>query len=167
MSAPEAGAADAAGGAPVAGFAGLAASGLTVVFDNMMDGTGCVTSKSAWKWDETVGDIGMRLCDLAHQDDVTVGRTLADLSEAKRSGRVAIVLGLEAATPIENELDRLDILYGLGVRQIGIAYDLDDTALQRDLGPIPKTPLVEGVKKTLAAFRALHREGRLDASDLE
>jgi membrane dipeptidase len=32
------------------------------------------------------------------------------------------VFGLEAATPIENELDRLDVLYGLGVRQIGIAY---------------------------------------------
>jgi membrane dipeptidase len=38
------------------------------------------------------------------------------------------VLGLEAATPIENELDRLDILYGLGVRQIGIAYS-DSNAL--------------------------------------
>ena len=66
------------------GFAGLAASGLTAVFDNMMDGTGCVASKSAWKWDETVGDIGMHLCDLAHQDYVIVGRTLADLAEAKR-----------------------------------------------------------------------------------
>src|SRR5262249_25637446 len=30
--------------------------------------------------------------------------------------------GLEAATPIENELDRIDILYGFGVRQMGIAY---------------------------------------------
>jgi nucleoside-diphosphate-sugar epimerase len=53
-----------------------------------------------------------------------------------------------------------------GTRQIGIAYDLDDDALQRDLGPIDKTPLVEGIKKTLAAFRQLHREGRLDTSDL-
>jgi membrane dipeptidase len=32
------------------------------------------------------------------------------------------VFGLESATPIENELDRLDVLYGLGLRQIGIAY---------------------------------------------
>ena len=32
------------------------------------------------------------------------------------------MFGLEAATPIENELDRLDVLYGLGIRQIGIAY---------------------------------------------
>jgi membrane dipeptidase len=28
----------------------------------------------------------------------------------------------QAATAIENELDRIDILYGLGVRQMGIAY---------------------------------------------
>src|SRR6266568_7230272 len=38
------------------------------------------------------------------------------------SGRVGLVFGLEAATPIENEIDRLDVLYGLGLRQIGIAY---------------------------------------------
>jgi nucleoside-diphosphate-sugar epimerase len=51
--------------------------------------------------------------------------------------------------------------------QIGIAYDLDDAALQRDLGPIPKTPLVEGVRRTLEMFRRLHVEGRLDMADLD
>ena len=53
-----------------------------------------------------------------------------------------------------------------GDRQIGIAYDLDDAALQRDLGPLPKTPLVEGIRRTLALFKQLQAEGRLDASDL-
>jgi nucleoside-diphosphate-sugar epimerase len=60
-----------------------------------------------------------------------------------------------------------EALITYGTRQIGIAYDLDDEALQRDLGPIGKTPLVEGIKKTLEAFRQLHREGRLDTSDLD
>lgn len=41
---------------------------------------------------------------------------------------MGLVLGLEAATPIENEIDRLDVLYGLGLRQIGIAYS-DSNAL--------------------------------------
>ena len=109
------------------GYEGLSRSGLTAVFDNMMDGTGCVTSKSAWKWDDTIYDLGMRLCDIAHQDYVQVARTLADIRAAHDSGRVAIVLGMEAATPIENEVDRLDILYGLGVRQIGIAYSESNT----------------------------------------
>jgi nucleoside-diphosphate-sugar epimerase len=54
-----------------------------------------------------------------------------------------------------------------GDRQIAIAYDLDDSALQRDVGPIAKTPLVEGVRRTLAQFKQLYAEGRLDTSDLE
>jgi nucleoside-diphosphate-sugar epimerase len=54
-----------------------------------------------------------------------------------------------------------------GERQIGIAYDLDDAALQRDLGPLPKTPLVEGIRQTLEMFRTLNAEGRLDTADLE
>jgi nucleoside-diphosphate-sugar epimerase len=53
-----------------------------------------------------------------------------------------------------------------GDRQIPIAYNLDDGALQRDLGPMPHTPLVEGIRRTLAQFRRLHKEGRLDTSDL-
>lgn len=54
-----------------------------------------------------------------------------------------------------------------GDRQIGIAYDLSDEALQRDLGPLPKTPLVEGIRQTLTLFRQLHAQGRLDTSDLD
>src|SRR5207244_5679123 len=34
-----------------AAYAGLAASGMTVVFDNMMGGTGCVTGNAPWRWD--------------------------------------------------------------------------------------------------------------------
>jgi membrane dipeptidase len=105
-----------------AAYAGLAASGMTVVFDNMMDGTACVTGNAPWRWDDVVTDLGMRQADLAHQDHVTVIRTLADIDQAHRTGRVGLVFGLESATPIENELDRLDVLYGLGLRQIGIAY---------------------------------------------
>jgi membrane dipeptidase len=105
-----------------AAYAGLAASGMTVVFDNMMDGTACVTGSAPWRWDDVITDLGMRQADLAHQQHVMTIRTVADIDEAYRSGRVGLVFGLEAATPIENELDRLDVLYGLGLRQIGIAY---------------------------------------------
>src|SRR4051794_31476886 len=109
-------------------FAGLAASGMNVVFDNMMDGTACVTGHAPWRWDDVVTDLGMRQADIAHQRHVTVVRDVADIERTYRDGRVGIVLGLEAATPIENELDRLDVLYGLGLRQIGIAYS-DSNAL--------------------------------------
>lgn len=103
-------------------FAGVKESGMTVIFDNMMDGTACVTGNAPWRWLDIITDIGMRQADIAHQDDVIVIRTLEDIHYAKKAGKVGFVFGLEAATPIENEIDRLDVLYGLGIRQIGIAY---------------------------------------------
>ncbi len=103
-------------------FAGLKESGMTVVFDNMMDGTACVTGNAPWRWLDIITDLGMRQADLAHQRDVVVIRSLEDIHAAKQSGKVGLVFGLEAATPIENEIERLDVLFGLGLRQIGIAY---------------------------------------------
>ena len=109
-------------GRDVTGFEGLSASGLDAVFDNLMDGTALITSRAGWKWDDILYDLGMRLSDIAHQDMLFVGRTAADARTARREGRIAWFPSLEAATPIENELDRLDILYGFGVRMIGVAY---------------------------------------------
>jgi len=54
-----------------------------------------------------------------------------------------------------------------GEKQIPIAYDLDDGALQKNLGPMPRTPLVEGIRQTLDEFRRLNAEGRLDTVDLD
>ncbi len=58
-------------------------------------------------------------------------------------------------------------LITFGERQIAIAYDLDDSALQKDLGPLPRTPLVEGIRQTYRLFQQLHAEGRLDTADLD
>ncbi len=136
------------------GFAGLGASGMTVVFDNMMDGTACVTGNAPWRWLDIVTDLGMRQADLAHQSDVIVIRTLNDIYVAHREGKVGLVFGLEAATPIENEIDRLDVLYGLGLRQIGIAYS-DANALGSGLS--------ESVDAGLTSFgrRAVRRMNQL------
>ncbi len=93
-----------------------------VVFDNMMDGTCNIMSRGGWKWDEVLHDIGMRSCDLAHQDFAIKCETIEDIYRAHREGRIAVVFVLEGASPIENEVDRLDILYGFGVRSMGITY---------------------------------------------
>jgi nucleoside-diphosphate-sugar epimerase len=50
-------------------------------------------------------------------------------------------------------------------RQLPIAPDLDDSRLQERLGPIPRTPLRDGIAETYRRFVALHRDGRLDESD--
>ncbi len=62
---------------------------------------------------------------------------------------------------------RAETLITFGTRQIAIAYDLDDSALQRDLGPMPRTPLNDGIRRTLEQFLALHAQGRLDTADLD
>jgi len=49
-------------------FKGLAASHWDAVFDNLMDGICTIHSKSGWQWDDVLHDLGMRLCDIAHQD---------------------------------------------------------------------------------------------------
>ena len=135
-------------------FEGLRRSGMTCVFDNMMDGTACVTGHAPWRWDDIVADLGMRQADLAHQSDVVVARTVADIVAAKQAGRVALVFGLEAATPIENELDRLDILFGLGLRQIGIAYS-DSNALGSGLSEPGDGGLTSFGRRAVARMNAV------------
>jgi membrane dipeptidase len=98
------------------GYEGLAAAGVDVVLEAFLDGMG------GWRWDDVVFDLGMRYSDIAHQDFVYRAETIADLERAKPSGRCALVSTLEAATPIEDDVDRVDVLYGLGVRVMGITY---------------------------------------------
>ncbi len=104
------------------GFEGLARSGLAAVFENFGDGVNTITSNSGWKWGDVIHDLGMRYSDWAHQDFVVRGETVADIHGAFEGGQVAVISALEAATPIENELDRIDVLYGLGVRMLGVTY---------------------------------------------
>jgi nucleoside-diphosphate-sugar epimerase len=54
-----------------------------------------------------------------------------------------------------------------GSTQIAIAYDLDDSALNNDLGVMPKTPLTAGIRQTVQIFEQLRQEGRLDTADLD
>ena len=135
-------------------FAGLLASGMTVVFDNMMDGTACVTGNAPWRWLDIITDLGMRQADIAHQSDVVVIRTPADIHDAHRAGQVGLVFGLEAATPIENEIDRLDVLYGLGLRQIGIAYS-DANALGSGLNETTDGGLTDFGRRAVARMNRL------------
>ena len=108
-------------------YEGLSRSGLTAVFDNGMDGTCCISSDAGWKYQDVLFDLGVRMADMAHQDFVIKAESLGDIQYAKETGRVAHVFALEAATMIENEVDRLDVLYGFGVRQMGIAYSEANT----------------------------------------
>ena len=104
------------------GYAGLARSGLTAVFENFADGVATITSNSGWKWSDVIHDIGLRYSDWAHQDFVVRAERIDDIRTAHATGRIAMIGSMEAATPIENELDRIDVLYGFGIRMLGVVY---------------------------------------------
>ena len=104
-------------------YEGLACSGIDVIFENFMDGISIITSQNGLKWDDVILTLGIRYCDIAKQDTLYLAKTYKDLEEAKRSKRVAILPSLEAASILENEVDRVDVLYGLGIRCMGITYN--------------------------------------------
>jgi membrane dipeptidase len=103
-------------------YEALSKSGLDCVFDNMMDGSNFINTKHGWDWMSTVHDLGMKLCDIAKQNFVVHCRKVEDILEAHRTGKLAWVGVIESSSCIENEVDRLDVLYGLGVRSMGVNY---------------------------------------------
>jgi membrane dipeptidase len=109
-------------GREVMGYEGLSLSGLDALFDGLGDGTNTILSRYPWKWESVVYEIGMRLADISHQDFVIKGEKVEDILRAHKEGKVALILHIEGAMPIENELDRVDVLYGLGVRCMGLVY---------------------------------------------
>ena len=109
--------------------------------------------------------------DLQYVEDVAgtfVRCLVAPYSGAKSYNLRGAVVGLPAFHRALCAADaRAADLITFGETQLPIAYDLDDSALQRDLGPMPHTPLEAGVRRTLDHFRRLHAEGRLAAADLD
>lgn len=107
-------------------YAELRRSGLTAVFDNWFGVIGS-TRRAGWQWEDLIATLGLRLADLAHQDGFVVARTVQDILSARREGDLAFVMGTESSGMIENELDRIDVLYGLGIRQMGLVYSDSNT----------------------------------------
>jgi nucleoside-diphosphate-sugar epimerase len=50
---------------------------------------------------------------------------------------------------------------------LSIPTEMDDSAIRAALGELPSTRLADGVQATIQRFAELHRQGRLDTSDLD
>lgn len=104
-------------------YMGLSVSGLDAFFDDFMGSTALISSYVGWKWTDVKTNLGMRYADIAHQQMLVIAQRTRDIVHASEAGQIAVIPCMEAATPIENELDRIDVLYGLGVRCMGITYN--------------------------------------------
>lgn len=101
----------------------LAETPLDAVFDMQLDGLSSVHSLHGWKWDDITHEVSMRACDLMHSDYAFQCRDVDDIHCAREEGKIAVVQCVESAAMIENELDRIEQLYGMGVRSMGITYN--------------------------------------------
>ncbi len=105
------------------GYHGLKASGLNVVFDGMLDGIALIRSPDPWDWDNVVHQIGMIRADIdRHRDIAMVIERLGDIKRVYKEGKIGFVIHLEGPPRIGEDIDKVDILYGLGVRCIGVTY---------------------------------------------
>lgn len=73
-------------------------------------------------WDQVLRNLEARLTKIAKSDLLMLCLTADDLLEAKRRGKLGIVLGTQGATMIEDKLWRLEHLVRLGLRFLGLAY---------------------------------------------
>ena len=72
-------------------------------------------------------------------------------------------------TDIVAEIERVwpDSTITYADEPLTIPPEMDDSAIRAELGELPATPLAVGVRATIERFAELHREGRLDTSDLD
>ncbi len=104
-------------------YQGLLESGVDVFFDGGQASVNNNHSHAAWGWEDTIFEMGLRLADW-HHSQIAQLVTIPSQLARKRVGTntFGVVLTLESASPIGNEIDRLDVLYGMGLRSIGVVY---------------------------------------------
>lgn len=62
--------------------------------------------------------------EVAETSDWLIVRHAADFRRAEREGKVAVVLGFEGAMPIEDDLGLLRMFHRLGIRSIGLTWNV-------------------------------------------
>jgi len=73
-------------------------------------------------FDKALENINTAHDKIAKHPDLILATTAADIREAKKKGKVAIILGTQGSGAIGKELGRVGLLHKLGIRYIGLAY---------------------------------------------
>ena len=111
-------------GRPGTGYEGVKKSGMTACLSAYGGSMGRRSSPTPWQFQDIVWDLGIRTADNdRHFEAVMRGFSVKDILEAKASGRTAILPTVENGQMIDNDIDRVDVLYGLGVRCLGLSYN--------------------------------------------
>ena len=58
-----------------------------------------------------------------HADKLTIALSAADFSEAKQSGRTAVLMNFQNSTMLDDDVDNIDALHALGMRCFQLTYN--------------------------------------------
>lgn len=109
---------------------GLRAGGVTVVCDHVAGDTPYLVefpfrnthADNKLKWAFQAIEAMHREAEES-PDELVIATTVEQIRDAKRDGRVAVVLSFEGAGPIEDAVELLGAFHRLGVRCIGLTHD--------------------------------------------
>ena len=97
------------------------------VYESLHDGSVTAINATIAVWEhytETMDNISQWLRRFRERSDtVSQVTSVQDILDAKATGKTGVIFGWQNATPIENDLDRLDLFYRLGVRIIQVTYN--------------------------------------------
>jgi membrane dipeptidase len=105
------------------GYEGLKAGGITA-FSQDVGQFLCLNNKVGWRFEDLVTDLGLYLYDIGrHPKEVIHGLRSEDIRRAKREGKFAVFFTIENSEHIYRDLDRINVLHGLGVRSQMLSYN--------------------------------------------
>lgn len=97
-------------------FAAIRSSGVTVVKSTLGGATG--------NFEQAVADIGSAAQLIESHPDVLLNvRTAHDMDLAQQQHKLGIIYSFEAASPLDDKLDRIDLFRHLGVRVMQLTYN--------------------------------------------
>ncbi|MCC7272493.1 MAG: dipeptidase [Alphaproteobacteria bacterium] len=84
----------------------------------------CPTVGSSGDASETFRNVAGWLAFVRARDDLLLVRRAADIEEAKRSGRLGIIIHFQGGDPVEADLDLLDGYHAMGLRMLQLTYNV-------------------------------------------
>jgi len=97
------------------------------IFEQMRDGRVSAVHVTIVYWESTretlqrIGEWNRRF--EAHGDLIVHGRTAQDVEQAHADGKTAIIFGFQHCSPIEEDIDMVEIFHTLGVRFMQLTYN--------------------------------------------
>lgn len=61
-----------------------------------------------------------------HDDLIAMARTVDEVREIAATGRVAVILGFQNASPFEDDLDLVQVFWDLGIRVAQLTYNIQN-----------------------------------------